>query len=379
MKTYIVEAKRTAIGRSHPEKGIFKNVRADEMLSSLMRDFCPRLVPTDKIDDIYIGCVGQHLEQGKNIARLSALLAGFPDSVPGTTINRLCASSLSAFNFAASTIQTRHADLILAGGVEHMTHVPMTAALDYNKELLARYEFPFTNMGLTAEKVAELYEVTRKDQDEFSLHSHQRAALAQKRGDFAHEIVPLTVGTEHISSDQCPRSDTSLEKLAELKPSFSERGTVTAGNSSAISDGASLTLVASEDACRHLNLKKRARIVDYVVVGLNPLVMGMGPLPAVEKLLHRNKLRADQIDIYELNEAFASQAIACMRELKLSPEKVNLNGGAIALGHPLGATGTRLVTTLLHNLERDQKRLGVVAMCIGHGQGIATLIEKVEN
>lgn len=381
MNAYLVEAKRTAIGRAHPDKGLFRNVRADELLAILMRELFVRLPDGETckaaIDDVYIGCVGQHLEQGKNIARLVALLAEMPDSVPGVTINRLCASSLQAFNFAATTIAAGHAELLLAGGVEHMTHVPMQAAIDYNQQLLARYEFPFNNMGLTAEKVAQVYNISRRRQDQLAVESHRRALAAQQAGHFAREIIPIPVDDSSAEQDQAPRPGTSLERLAELKSIFMENGTVTAGNSSPLNDGASLTLLASESACKRFALQPRARVVDFTVVGLDPCQMGMGPVPAIEKLLQKNRLTVADIDLFELNEAFASQALACADELQLPSEKVNPWGGAIALGHPLGSTGTRLITTLLNGLETSGGRYGIASLCIGHGQGMATLLEKL--
>ncbi len=381
MSAYIIEAKRTAIGRAHQDKGLYRDVRADELLAALIQGLLSGLQKdagfANEIEDVFIGCVGQHLEQGKNIARLAALLAGLPDTVPGATINRLCASSLQAFNFAASTITSGHADLLLAGGVEHMGHVPMAAALDYNKHLLDRYAFPFTNMGLTAEKVAEVYGVSREDQDQFAVESHRRAHVAQKAGHFTREIVPIPVGDQLAECDQSPRPDTTLAGLAELKTIFKPDGSVTAGNSSPLNDGASLVMLASQAACDKYDLRQRARVVDFAVVGLDPCQMGMGPVPAIRKLLQRSSLSIDDIDLFELNEAFASQAVACIRELDLPLSKVNPWGGAIALGHPLGSTGTRLVTTLLNGLETSEGRYGIASLCIGHGQGMATLIERV--
>ncbi len=381
MDAYLIEAKRTAIGKSHADKGLFRAVRADEMLAALMRGVIDGLACGEdfsaELDDIYIGCVGQHLEQGKNIARLSSLLAGLPDSVPGVTINRLCASSLQAFNFAASTVATGNAELVLAGGVEHMDHVPMAAALNYNQHLLDRYDFPFTNMGLTAEKVAQVYGVSRDMQDEFALESHRRAIAAQQSGHFTREIIPIPAGDGFASVDQSPRSGTSLSGLAELKTIFKEDGTVTAGNSSPLNDGASLTLLASEAACKRFAMEPRARVVDYAVIGLDPCQMGMGPVPAIRKLLQKNAVSVADVDLFELNEAFASQAVACVNELELPLDKVNPWGGAIALGHPLGSTGTRLVTTLLNGLETSGGRYGIASLCIGHGQGMATLIERM--
>ncbi len=377
MKAVVIEAKRTAIGRSHPDKGVFRNVRGDELLAGLIKRVVDDGISPEFIDDIYVGCVGQHLEQGKNVARLSALLAGLPETIPATTINRLCASSLQAFNFAVSTIESGHADVVLAGGVEHMHHVPMTAALDYNRSLLDRYEFPFTNMGLTAEKVAESFGISRDEQDRFALESHQKAVAAQEVGNFDREIIPVETDEGLIKTDQSPRATTDLETLGQLKTVFKEGGTVTAGNSSPLNDGASLTLLASDAACRQHGLAKKAEVIDHCVVGLDPCQMGLGPVPAIRKLLKRNDLSVQDIDRFELNEAFASQAITCIRQLELPPERVNPWGGAIALGHPLGATGTRLIATLLNGLITDDQELGIASLCIGHGQGMATLIRRI--
>lgn len=381
MNAYLIDAKRTAIGKAHPERGLYRALRADAMLAELIRGLLARQSAAEtlgaSLDDVYIGCVGQHLEQGKNIARLSALLAGLPAAVPGVTINRLCASSLQAFNFAAMAIAGGHADLLLAGGVEHMGHVPIAAALDYNRELLARYEFPFTNMGLTAEKVAQEYGISRQRQDAFAVESHRRALAAREAGHFAREIIPLQSGSDRVVEDQSPRPGTCLTDLAALKTIFRDEGTVTAGNSSPLNDGASLTLLASAAACDRHRLIPRAQVVDFAVVGLDPCLMGMGPVPAIRRLLDKNGLTVGDIDRFELNEAFASQAVACIDELHLPEEKVNPWGGAIALGHPLGATGTRLITTLLNGLEERQGKLGIASLCIGHGQGLATMIERL--
>lgn len=374
MNAYVVDAKRTPIGRSNNEKGVFRGIRADELLAVLFTDFAKRIKP-EVLDDVYVGCVGQHLEQGKNIGRLTVLLAGYPDTIPGVTINRLCGSSLQAFNFAAQALHCGQANALLAGGVEHMDHIGINAAIDYHKGMMARYEFPFNVMGLTAEKVADMYGISRKEQDEFAMESHRRAVEAQKAGHFDREIVPVALlGGETVSKDQCPRGDSSMETLGKLKPVFKEGGSVTAGNSSPLNDGASLTLVATREMCGKMGWSPRAEVIDSAIVGLDPLIMGMGPLYAIKKLLERQKMTVSDIDLFEVNEAFASQAIACLRELKIPKEKVNINGGAIALGHPLGCSGTRLITTLLHNLERTGGKTGIASMCIGHGQGIATMI-----
>ncbi len=377
MDAYIVEAMRTPIGKSHKDKGSFRNVRADELMAHLLREMVHRGVDPKVIDDVYVGCVAQHMEQGKNIARLATLLAEYPESVPGVTINRLCGSSLQALNYAAQTVSGGGGDAILAGGVEHMDHLPMTAQADYNPALMGRFEFPFNNMGLTAERVAEREKISRDQQDRFALRSHEKAVLAQEKGYFSKEIVPMSVGGELVDKDQGPRKESSLETLATLKTVFKESGgTVTAGNSSQISDGASLTLISNKKMAQSQGWKVRARVRSYAVVGLDPLVMGLGPIPAIRKLLSKEQLTVKEIDLFEINEAFASQALACLDQLEIPEDKVNPCGGAIALGHPLGATGTRLIVTLLHNMERLDQRLGVASMCIGHGQGIATLIER---
>jgi len=376
MKAFIVEARRTPIGRSHPEKGALRGIRADELLAGLLRDFNGRVMNAATIGDFYAGCVGQHLEQGKNVARLALLLAGYPSEIPGVTINRLCGSSLQAINFAAVSVGAGREDAILAGGVEHMQHVPMTAAIDYNQKIFESFEFPFTNMGLTAEKVAMRYGITRAEQDAFALESHRRAIRAAETGAFAQEIVPVTTSDGPFAKDQSPRAETSMDVLAALKPAFREDGSVTAGNSCGLGDGASLTLIASEGYCRRHSLKPLAEIVDHAVVGIDPTVMGLGPVPAIRKVLDRSKLSVNDVGLFEINEAFAAQAIACMRELDLDPGRVNVRGGAIALGHPLGATGARIATTLVHALADSGREWGVAAMCIGHGQGIATLVRR---
>ncbi len=346
-------------------------------MASLLKYFAKNHIDPKHVDDFYAGCVGQHLEQGKNLARLSWLLAGLPDTVPGATINRLCASSLQAFHFAACTLHAGQGKVVFAGGVEHMHHVPMSAALDYSQELLARYEFPFTQMGLTAERVASDHQITRLAQDRFASESHLKAAAAQRSGFFAREILPVE-GVE-TNMDQGPRPDSSCEALAVLKPAFQENGTVTAGNCSPVSDGASLTCLATLDACREYGLKPRAQVVATAAVGLDPLRMGMGPVPAIEKLLKLAGIPLARIGVFEINEAFASQAVACVRKLEIDPAIVNPQGGAIALGHPLGATGTRLITTLLNGMETMDTEFGVAAMCVGHGQGVATLLKRVKN
>lgn len=379
LDAYILDAKRTPIGRSHAEKGMFRGVRADELFAGLLEGMLPEPEKRELIDDVIVGCVGQHLEQGKNIARLALLLARYPEKTAGVTVNRLCGSSLQAFIFASQTLATKHGDCVLAGGVEHMHHVPMQAALDYNQELLERYPFPFTQMGLTAEKLAMLYRITRKQQDEWSLLSHQRAVRAEREGFFKNEIMSIEKKGECWAKDQLPRSETSLEALSALKPVFLDNGMVTAGNSSPIADGASLCLVASAEGARRMNIRPQAQLIAAVVLGLDPLNMGLGPVPAIRTLLTKCGLTLEDIGRFEINEAFAAQFLACQRELDIPEDKVNVNGGAIALGHPLGCTGTRLIATLLNELRRSRLEFGIAALCVGHGQGMAVLIRQVEG
>lgn len=373
----LVAARRTPIGRSHADQGALRGWRADELLAQLIRDVAQALPDPAAIDDVLVGCVGQHLEQGKNIARLAALLAGLPHSVPGATFNRLCASSLEAFNTAATRIAAGDAELLLAGGVEHMQHVPMAAAIDYHPTLLARPPFPFNNMGLAAEWLAARDGIDRATQDAWALTSHRRAVAAQRGGRFDAELLPLERDGTRIDADQLPRADASLQALAELKPAFQADGSVTAGNASPFSDGASLTLLASAPACARLGLVARAEVLGAAVIGTAPEAMGTGPVLAIRRLLERNSLNVADIDRFEINEAFAAQLLSNLRELELDPERVNPWGGAIALGHPLGATGTRLITTLLHGLEADDGEFGIAALCVGHGQGMATLIRRL--
>lgn len=373
----LVAARRTPLGRSHADQGALRGWRADELLAQLIREVVSALPEPAALDDVLIGCVGQHLEQGKNIARLAALLAGLPHSVPGVTFNRLCASSLEAFNSAASRIAGGDADLLLAGGVEHMQHVPMAAATDYHPALLARPPFPFNNMGLAAEWLAARDGIDRAAQDEWALTSHRRALAAQRAGCFDAELLALERDGVRIDADQLPRADASLQALSALKPAFKADGSVTAGNASPLSDGASLTLLASANTCTRFELTARAEVLGAAVIGTAPEAMGTGPVLAIHRLLERFGLTVTDIDRFEINEAFAVQLLSNLRGLDLDPDRVNPWGGAIALGHPLGATGTRLITTLLHGLEADDGEFGVATLCVGHGQGVATLIRRL--
>lgn len=374
---YIVDACRSAIGRGHPEKGIFANLRADDLAAQVLRTLIERTsLSIDLVDDIYLGCVGQHLEQGKNIARLVALLSGLPDTIPGVTINRLCASSLTALQMATDSIRAGTNSLLIVGGVEHLGHVPMTAGLDYNLALFEDAEFQWSNMGLTAEKLADEYSISRTEQDQFAIESNNRYAQAKQSGFYNEEIIPVTLSDgQVIVDDQQPRQST-LEQLAGLKTPFKENGTVTAANSSGICDGACMALVCGEDSLHTLGRSALAKVVMTVNIGLDPTVMGLGPVFAIKKLLKKAELTMDQIDLFEINEAFASQVIVCQRELTIPSEKLNVHGGAVAIGHPLGMSGIRIASTLARTMARQNARFGIASMCVGHGQGVAMLLQR---
>ena len=380
----IIDAVRTPIGRAHPEKGMYRDVRADELSADLMSALLQRVgLPASLVEDIQWGCVKQQGEQGDNVARMAALIAGLPIEVGGATVNRNCGSSLQAINAAAQSIRAGCEDVQIAGGVEHMHHVPMEAGFNPSPRLYYRHSPAVMHMGLTAENLARKYQISRRQQDEFALRSHQRAAAATDSGAFAQEVVP-TWGRDDegrrkvMTEDQGIRRDTSLEALAALKPAFMpEGGTVTAGNSSQISVGAAAVLIMSEERAKELGLKPKVRVRAMAVAGVDPSVMGIGPVPATHKALERAGLKLADIDLIEINEAFAVQTLAVIKLLKADPEKVNVHGGAIALGHPLGASGARIATTLIHAMERRGARLGLATMCIGAGQGIATIFEAV--
>jgi acetyl-CoA acyltransferase len=380
----IVEAARTPIGRAHPEKGIFRDTRADDLSADLIGALLERArVPASEVEDIHWGCVKQEREQGYNIARMAALIAGLPVDVCGATVNRLCGSSLQALHQAAQSIAAGCEDVQIAGGVEHMHHIPMESGFDPSPRLFYRHSPAVLQMALTAENLALRYRIGRKEQDEFALRSHRLAAAATESGAFAREIVPTWGRDEEgrrktIIEDQGIRRDTSLEALSALRPAFMpDGGTITAGNSSQISVGAAALLVMSEERAKELGLAPKARVRAMAVAGVDPSVMGIGPVPAVHKALERAKLTLADIDLIEINEAFAAQTLAVMKLLKADPEKVNVRGGAIALGHPLGCSGARLAATLLHAMADRKARLGLATMCIGAGQGIATVFEAV--
>ena len=382
----IVDAVRTPMGRS--KGGAFRHVRAEDLSAHLMRALLVRnpALNAKNIDDIYWGCVQQTLEQGFNIARNAALLAEIPHSVPATTVNRLCGSSMQALHDAARAIMVGDAQVSLIGGVEHMGHVPMNHGVDFHPGLSKTVAKAAGMMGLTAEMLAKMHQISREMQDEFAARSHQRAHAATLAGHFTNEIVP-TEGhnAEGILTrydfDEVIRPETTVATLAALRPAFDPvNGTVTAGTSSALSDGASAMLLMSESHAKSLGLKARARIRAMAVVGCDPSIMGYGPVPATRLALKRAGLSVQDIGLFELNEAFAAQALPCVKDLGLLEtidERVNLNGGAIALGHPLGCSGSRISTTLLNLMERRDVQFGVATMCIGLGQGIATVFERV--
>ncbi|ASY75101.1 acetyl-CoA C-acyltransferase FadA [Pectobacterium polaris] len=385
-KVVIVDAVRTPMGRS--KGGAFRQVRAEDLSAHLMRSLLSRNAALDarEIDDIYWGCVQQTLEQGFNVARNAALLAEIPMSVPATTVNRLCGSSMQALHDAARAIMVGDANVCLIGGVEHMGHVPMNHGVDFHPGLSRTTAKAAGMMGLTAEMLARMHNIGRDMQDQFAARSHQRAHSATQSGAFRNEIVPTAGhdadGTlQRFDYDEVIRPDTTVDSLAALKPAFDPvNGTVTAASSSALSDGAAAMLIMSESRAASLGLPVRARIRAMAVVGCDPSIMGYGPVPATKLALKRAGLSLADIGLFELNEAFAAQTLPCIKDLGLLEqldEKVNLNGGAIALGHPLGCSGARISTTLINLMESRDVQFGVATMCIGLGQGIATVFERV--
>jgi len=394
----IVEALRTPMGR---HSGIFKNVRTDDLAAYIIAKMVEKTgVNKEEIEDVYFGCTNQAGEDSRNVARNAALLAGLPYTIPGATVNRLCGSGLEAINQAGRAVETDHGDLFVAGGVENMTRGPWVMGKPanafqrgdvqmYDSSLGWRFPNPrmgelysLINNGETAENVAEKYQVSRKDQDELAFASHQKAIKAQQDGRLKDEIVPYQIAQRNGAplvhdQDEGPRADTSLEILAGLRPVFKKDGSVTAGNSSPLSDGAAALLIATPQKAEQLKLKPMARIVASATAGVHPNFMGIGPIPASQKALKRAGLTIEQVDLVEINEAFASQVLACIRELGVDPKKLNVNGGAIALGHPLGCSGARIVTTLVHEMNKRGNRYGLATMCIGVGQGIATIVERI--
>jgi acetyl-CoA acyltransferase len=375
----IVAARRSAVGRAL--KGSLVDTRPDDYAAEVIRGTLAALpsLPASHIDDVVLGCAMPEAEQGLNVARPIALHAGLPDAVSAMTVNRFCASGLQAVAIVAERILCGAIDCGLAGGVESMSMVPMggnKAVL--NPTIVRTRPEVYISMGLTAENVAHRFEVSRADQDAFALQSHQRAVAAQAAGRFADEIVPVTTASgARFDVDECPRGDTTLEALAALRPVFHAKGSVTAGNSSPMNDGAAAVVLTSETLAKDLGLRPRARFVGFATAGVAPEIMGIGPIAAIPKLLARTGVKLEDIDVIELNEAFAAQALAVVRKLGLDPAKVNPNGGAIALGHPLGCTGAKLVASALAELERTGGRYALVSMCIGGGMGAAGLFERM--
>ena len=397
-RTAIIAALRTPIGRYG---GALSTVRPDDLAAHVLRAVVDRAgIDPALVEDIYFGAANQAGEDNRNVARMAALLAGFPESVPGTTVNRLCASGLEAVNIAARMIESGHGDVFIAGGVESMSRAPYVlsksaTAYGRSQELHDtsigwRFVHPRMDemghtdpLGITAENVAKRYDVSREDQDLFALSSQQRWAAAHDKGLFTDEIIPVEVPQRRgeplvVDTDEHPRPDTTLEKLAKLRPAFTKDpdGTVTAGNASGVNDGAAALLLMEAERARELGLEPIAYVGASASAGVESSYMGIGPVPAVRKVLDRSGLAIDQIDLVELNEAFAAQSVACCRELGLDPDRVNVNGGAIAMGHPLGCSGARLVVTLVHEMKRRNAKHGLSALCVGVGQGLATVFDR---
>ncbi|RMG18708.1 MAG: thiolase family protein [Deltaproteobacteria bacterium] len=394
----ICAAVRTPIGRI---RGALARVRPDDLAAHVISALVERTgIDPAVIDDVYFGCANQAGEDNRNVARMALLLAGLPETVPGVTVNRLCASGLEAVNLAARAIRCGEQSVCIAGGVESMSRAPYALPkpeMGYATGNLTAYDtslgwrfpnpkmearFPLEAMGETAENLAERYQISREAQDRFALESHRRAVEAMENGLFDDEIVPVEVPQRKgdpiiVARDEGPRPDTSLEKLAALRPVFRKGGTVTAGNSSTLNDGASALLLASAEQAEALGLRPLARVVSAASAGVDPRIMGIGPVPATRRALALAGLELGEVDLVELNEAFAAQALAVIRELGLDPERVNPHGGAIALGHPLGCSGARILTTLVHTLRRRHARRGLATLCVGVGQGVATLVEAV--
>jgi acetyl-CoA acetyltransferase family protein len=380
----IVEAVRTPVGRGHEEKGYYKDTHPSNLLAACYTELIERSgIDASEVEDVVAGCVQQFGEQAFNIGRNAWLEAGLPIETPATTIDRQCGSAQQAINFAAALVASGVHDVAIGGGVEHMGHISFADGLavqqehgmGFSPELMERYNL--VPQGISAEMIADQWEIPRSELDEIGLRSHQLAHQATEEGRFEREMVPITVNGDTVVTDQGIRPDTTLEKLSELKTAFKEDGKITAGNSSQVSDGAAAVLVMTREKADSLGLTPRARIVDQTTVGVDPVIMLTGPIPATKKILDRNGMKIDDIDLIEINEAFASVVAAWRRELEPDMDRVNVNGGAIAIGHPLGSTGARLTTTLLHEMERADKETGLVTMCCGGGLGTGTLIQRV--
>jgi acetyl-CoA acetyltransferase family protein len=380
----IVEAVRTPIGRGHPENGYYKDTHPNELLGQCFIAAIDRAgIEPEEVEDVIGGCVQQYGEQMFNVTRNAWLQAGLPVETPATTVDRQCGSAQQAVNFGAALIASGIHDVVIGGGVEHMGHIPMGVGFKWVDEvgtpwppaMLERYNL--VPQGISAELIADKWEIPRSEMDELAVRSHRLAARATEEGRFERETLPWSVNGDTYVSDQGIRPDTNLEALAGLKPAFKPDGKVTAGNASQISDGAAAVLLMSADKAREIGLTPRARIVDQTTVGVDPVMMLTGPIPATRKLLERNGMTIDDIDLVEINEAFAPVVLAWQRELSPDMDRVNVNGGAMALGHPLGSTGARLITTLLHELERSDSETGLVTMCCGGGLGTGTIIQRV--
>lgn len=379
----VVDCCRTPIGRAHPEKGVFRDVRSDDLAVAVVKGLIDRTgIDPAEVEDVVLGNTQQQKEQGFNVARIVSLMAGLPSTTGGATINRLCGSSLQAINQASHSITAGGEDVQIVGGLEHMHHIPMDAGVDFNPKLFHVTSKGALHMGFTAEFLAQSQGISREAQDEFALASHMKASASTAAEEFKSEIIPVWGRDESgertlVESDQCIRADGTIEALAALKPAFMPgMGTVTAGNSSPLNDGAAALLVMSEEKAKDLGLKPLVKIRSTAVAGVDPSVMGTGPVPATKKALQRAGLELADIDLVELNEAFASQSLACIQMLGLDEEKVNVRGGSIAIGHPLGASGARISTTLIHAMLARDANLGLATMCIGIGQGIATVFER---
>jgi len=377
----IIDGVRTPIGR---KQGSLSGIRAEELAALPLAELIKRTnLPPSTIDDVIMGCVTQTGEQAFNIGRQAALIAGYPIHVPGVTIDRQCGSSQQAIHFAAQAIMSGDMDVVVAAGVENMSRVPMFSNLKefkFSKQLTNNYEI--INQGISAERIAKMYHFSRQELDEYSLQSHEKAVYAQKNGYFEQEIMPVEIAGKDgpsaiLSKDECPREHTSLQKLADLKPAFTEEGNITAGNSSQISDGAAAVLIMSKEKANEFGIKPRFRIIARTVIGSDPTLMLLGPIPATELALKKAGLSIDDMDVFEVNEAFASVPLAWLKETGADPKKLNPNGGAIALGHPLGASGARLMVTMMYKLERTGGRYGLQTMCEGHGTANATIIERI--
>lgn len=380
----VIDCVRTPIGRAHRERGYFRHVRSDDLAVSCVSALTERTgIDPAAVEDVVLGNTQQTMEQGINVARTVALMAGLPAESGGATINRLCGSSLQALNQASHAIMAGCEDVQIVGGLEHMQHVPMDHGLDLNPKLFHRTSKGALMMGVTAEFLAQTGGISREEQDAFALRSHQLADAAHNKGEFEREIVPVYALDEEgnrflADRDQCVRSDASIETLGALSPAFMPKiGTVTAGNSSPLNDGAAAMLIMSEESAGELGMKPLVKVRGTAVAGVEPSVMGTGPVPATKKVLKRTGLSLDDIGLIELNEAFAAQALACVRMLKLDQDRLNVRGGSIAIGHPLGASGARIATTLIHAMIDQDVEFGLATMCIGVGQGIATVFQRV--